>query len=174
MIWFRISVWFQRSYRKFNMTLLDWATAFFSKGLGKFAISVYVEKYLNIAILYRIFPLVSEKTSQIQSDPCPLVYSDFKNGLGKYAISVNVEKYLKIYLLILDPSVRQSLKFAVYSELSPGSGLVFIQTNSCRDNYRWACFHKNTLFRLIYLIFDGRSEQYGYEETSSLKLKFFA
>ena len=78
------------------MTLLDWATAFFSKGLGKFAISVYVEKYLNIAILYRIFPLVSEKISQIQSDPCPLVYSDFTNGLGKYAISVNVEKYLKI------------------------------------------------------------------------------
>ena len=35
---------------------------------------VYVEKYLNIAILFRIFPPVSEMISQIQSDPFPLCY----------------------------------------------------------------------------------------------------
>jgi len=47
---------FQRCYRKFNPTLLHWATAFFSNGLGKYTIWVYVEKYLNIAVWNRLSP----------------------------------------------------------------------------------------------------------------------
>ena len=41
----------------FNPTLLHWATGFFSlDGLRKYKIWAYLDKYLNIAILFRISP----------------------------------------------------------------------------------------------------------------------
>ena len=44
------SPWFQKLYRKFNPIPFHWATGFFSSN------GLYVEKYLNIAILFRISP----------------------------------------------------------------------------------------------------------------------
>ena len=50
----RVSPRLLNIYWKFSPTLLHWATDVFSNGLRKYAIWFYVEKYLNIATLYRI------------------------------------------------------------------------------------------------------------------------
>ena len=79
-IWYIISPRFQKLFRKFNPTLHHWATAFFSKDLGQYAIWVYVVKYFNIAIWFRISPR------------CQIRYQKFNPTLFQRATAFFVQK----------------------------------------------------------------------------------
>ena len=96
-VWLWISAWFQRFYQKSNLTLLNWATGFFSSNcLGKYAIWLKCSKIIEHCHLVQNFPPVPEMLLKIQSDTSPLGYSVFfsSNGLRKYTIWVLVDKYL--------------------------------------------------------------------------------
>ena len=95
-IWFIISPRFQRCYRKFNPTLLHWATAFFQMVFWRICNLSICRKIFEHCHLVHNFHPVPEMLSKIQSDPSPLGYSVFSNSLGEYAIWVHVEKYLNI------------------------------------------------------------------------------
>ena len=89
-ILFRISPRFQNCYLTFNPTLLHflhWATDVFSNGLRKYAIWVYVDKYLNVAILFRISPRFQ---SYIANSIRPF-------SIGQFFFKNDLADFLKIF-----------------------------------------------------------------------------
>ena len=109
---FRISFRLMKWCRKFNPTLLYWATYWASNGRRKYAIWVYKYGYvvtqLNISILFRISPRLM-KCYQI-SNPTLLHWTTafFQKWLGGFLKKCSVI-----------PSVRQSVSPSARQPVSP-------------------------------------------------------
>ena len=95
---------------------LGYGLFFFKWSLSKYAIWIYVEKYLNIVIFFQNFPPIPEMISKIQSVPSPLGYGIFffQWSLSKHAIWIYAEKYLNIVILFrISPGSRNNIAISI-------------------------------------------------------------
>ena len=155
----------EHSIRPFNIGLQRYIRQ------RKYAIWVYVVKYLNIAIFFRISPPVPEMYRKFNPTLFHWATAFFQKPFGWFLKNISLF-YIKHISLILDlpsvrqsvsPSVRQSVSPSVrqsisppvrqsvlrnlqyFSQLSPGSGLVIL-TNK---NGRFVNFYYNSWFAML-------------------------
>ena len=137
------SEFFQRCYRKFNLTLLHWATAFlFFKG----TIWVYVDKYLNIARLVRISPRFKKWYSKFNPTLFHWNTGFFFSKKADFW-KKNSPGFLKVPF-----SHRKTCSFKYWTRLPSVAWSVRLSTMSVRPSEFPILFSTVTVFRACFLL----------------------